>query len=73
MPGSTFAHSPCKPASWTTEISHRTRHITIKVIFPKSRPPRYISIVEQNSQRTHLLEEAFAIEGNSAGTFIKEY
>ena len=47
-----------KTGFWATEISHRTRHITIKVVFPKSRPPRYVSIVEKNSQKTFLLEEA---------------
>jgi hypothetical protein len=51
-----------KTGFWATEINHRTRRITIKVIFPKSRPPRCISVVEQNSQRTHLLGEAATVQ-----------
>jgi hypothetical protein len=42
---------------WATEITHRTRHITVKVIFPKARPPLSTSIFERNSQRTRLLDE----------------
>jgi hypothetical protein len=51
-----------KTGFWATEISHRTRFITIKVIFPKSRPPRSVSIVEKNSQRTKTLEEAAIVQ-----------
>ncbi|MBU1683700.1 hypothetical protein KJ742_07205 [Patescibacteria group bacterium] len=51
-----------KTGFWTTVISHRTKRISNKVIFPKSRPPRYVSIVEQNSQRTHLLGEAATLK-----------
>jgi hypothetical protein len=51
-----------KTGFWATEISHRTRRVTVKVIFPKSRPPRNVSIIEKNSQKTHLLEEAATVQ-----------
>jgi hypothetical protein len=40
---------------WATEISHRTKQVKTKVIFPKSRPPLRASILEKNRQRTHAL------------------
>ena len=40
---------------WATEISHRTKQVKAKVIFPKSRPPLRASILEKNRQRTHSL------------------
>lgn len=51
-----------KTGFWATQISHRTRRMTIKVIFPKKRPPRGISIVEQNSQRIHFLGETATVQ-----------
>ena len=32
---------------WETEIRHRTKQIKISIIFPKSRPPKVVSLVEQ--------------------------
>ena len=40
---------------WGTAISHRTKNITIKVVFPIDRSPLHVSIFEKNIQRTHLL------------------
>jgi hypothetical protein len=51
-----------KTGFWATEISHRTRRVTVKVIFPKRRPPRNVSIIEKNSQKAHLLEEAATVQ-----------
>jgi len=40
---------------WGTAISHRTKKVIVKVVFPKDRPPLHISIVESNLQRTRDL------------------
>ncbi len=40
---------------WGTAINHRTRKVTIKVVFPKDRSPRRVSIFESNLQRTTVL------------------
>ena len=42
---------------WATEISHRTRQAKTQIIFPKSRPPLSITIVEKNRQRTRKLSK----------------
>jgi hypothetical protein len=44
-----------KNGFWATEINHRTKHIRIHVILPKSRPPTRTSIAEKNHKRTHIL------------------
>jgi len=40
---------------WETDVTHRTRHLKMNVIFPKSRPPRCATLVEGNRQRSHNL------------------
>jgi hypothetical protein len=40
---------------WGTSINHRTRMISVQVIFPKGRPPFAASVYEKNSQRTRIL------------------
>ena len=40
---------------WETEIRHRTKQIKISIIFPKSRPPKAISVVEQLRRRRRQL------------------
>ena len=40
---------------WETEISHRTRHVKIEVIFPRDRPPLRLSVVEGTRQRAYPL------------------
>jgi len=40
---------------WETHVKHRTRHLKINVIFPKSRPPRRATLIESNRQRSHNL------------------
>ena len=40
---------------WGTDISHRTKHIKVNVIFPKSRPPLHLSFEENNPKRSHIL------------------
>lgn len=37
---------------WGTEISHRTKRAIVKIIFPKDRFPREISIYEKNKQKS---------------------
>lgn len=38
-----------------TEINHETRNVSISVIFPRNRPPRRVTLVEQNATRTTAL------------------
>ena len=40
---------------WSTDVSQRTKHIKVNVIFPKSRPPIRLAIEESNRQRTRAL------------------
>jgi len=40
---------------WGTAINHRTKKVTVKVIFPKDRPPVHASIIESNLQRRRIL------------------
>jgi hypothetical protein len=42
---------------WGTAISHRTKKVTVRVVFPKDRPPLHASIVESNLQRPQTLEK----------------
>lgn len=42
---------------WGTAINHRTKKVTIKVIFPKDRHPLHVSITESNFRRTQILGE----------------
>ena len=37
---------------WETDVSSRTRHMKVRVIFPKSRPPQSVRLVENNIRRT---------------------
>lgn len=38
-----------------TEINHRTRSVSVSVLFPHNRPPRRVTLVEQNATRTTAL------------------
>ncbi len=40
---------------WGTAINHRTRKVTVRIVFPKARPPLHVSITESNLQRTKSL------------------
>ncbi len=44
---------------WETEVSHRTRHLKISVIFPKTRPPLRAWLVEILRRRKRTLKEEF--------------
>ena len=46
---------------WCTDISHSTSHIKIQVIFPKSRPPKKVVIVETNEQKEKSLEKGISL------------
>jgi hypothetical protein len=57
---------------WASEISHPTDKITMRVIFPPTRPPLSASILEKNRQRsTSLGRENFLAlpDGNSEITW----
>ena len=45
---------------WGISINHRTNKVTIKVIFPKNRPPRNVSVTESNLQRNSVTWEKIA-------------
>src|SRR5687767_13879319 len=50
-------HGFLKPTGfWGTGIRYKTKKVTVKVIFPKDRPPMRASITESNLQRTRILE-----------------
>ncbi len=40
---------------WETDISHPTRQVTTKVIFPRERPPLRVALVENIRQKTTLI------------------
>jgi len=40
---------------WETDVSSRTRRMKVSVIFPKSRPPQNLRLVEKNIRRTRNL------------------
>ena len=44
-----------KTGFWGTGIRHRTKKVTVKVIFPQDRPPIRASVTESNLQRTQIL------------------
>jgi hypothetical protein len=44
-----------KTGFWGTGIKHKTKKVTVKVIFPKNRPPLRASVTEGNLQRTQIL------------------
>ena len=41
--------------SWATFIQHKTKHMKVKVVFPKSRPPQRVTIIEYKSRRAFTL------------------
>lgn len=41
---------------WETDVSSRTKNMKVRIIFPKSRPPHRVRLVENNIRRTSLLE-----------------
>lgn len=40
---------------WSTDITHRTQHVRINLIFPHKRPPKRAVIVESNRHKTQQL------------------
>lgn len=40
---------------WGTAVNHRTKKLTVKVLFPKRRPPLSASAFETNLQRSRIL------------------
>jgi hypothetical protein len=44
-----------KTEQWETDISHPTKRLKIQAIFPKSRPPISVSLIENTRQRTKKL------------------
>jgi hypothetical protein len=47
---------------WETHVTHRTRCLKINVIFPKSRPPRSTTLIEQSRQRSQSLGKSTQVE-----------
>jgi hypothetical protein len=47
---------------WETHVKHPTRYLKIDVIFPKSRPPRRMKLIEGNRQRGHVLGNSTRVE-----------
>jgi len=42
---------------WETEVSHRTRSLKIQLVFPRSRPPLRVMLLEGGSQRSQVLPD----------------
>ena len=40
---------------WETHVTHRTKHLKISIVFPRTRPPRHTVLIEGNRQRSHDL------------------
>lgn len=40
---------------WQTEVNHPTHRLSVSVIFPKSRRPKQLTLIEQNSTNTYPL------------------
>jgi hypothetical protein len=38
-----------------TEINHTTRHLSVSVVFPRSRSPKRVTLIEQNSGKSQVL------------------
>lgn len=47
-----FLDSDC---FWTTDVSNRTKHIRVSVIFPKGRHPNKLTLVENHQRKTRNL------------------
>ena len=47
---------------WETHVTHRTRRLKINVVFPKSRPPRSTTLIEQSRQRSYSLGKSAQVE-----------
>ncbi len=43
---------------WETEVSHRSRHLLVRLIFPKTRPPVRVWLGEYLRRRTRLLDDS---------------
>lgn len=41
---------------WETTVSHRTQQLLVQIIFPKSRPPLRLSLIESIRRRTQSLD-----------------
>jgi len=42
---------------WETHVKHPTKHLKVSVVFPKSRPPLSVVLIENDRQRSHNLSE----------------
>lgn len=51
-----------KTGFWATKVSHRTRQITVHIIFPKTRHPLSAAITERNSQKTYTLDAGLKMQ-----------
>ena len=44
-----------KDGFWETSVTSRMKRLRVKVIFPKTRPPLSVSLIESNSRRAYVL------------------
>jgi hypothetical protein len=40
---------------WGTDICHSTDHVKVQAVFPKSKPPKKVEVIEKNRRRTKVL------------------
>jgi hypothetical protein len=44
--------------NFQTQVDHPTQTLSISVIFPRTRHPKYVTVIEQNMKRTYTLGQA---------------
>jgi len=58
---------------WGTGIRYRTKKVTVKIVFPKDRPPLSASITESNLQKTRILgKDVYKLLSNGRTMIIWE-
>ena len=57
---------------WSTTISHETDQLRTQVIFPASRPPRRVRLIEYSRRRSRLLKQS-AIRQLADGRYVARW
>lgn len=53
---------PHERESFQVEVNHKTRHLTMSAVFPKSRQPKRVMLIEQNRNRATALGAEHIVE-----------
>lgn len=49
---------------WETAVDHRTRRLQINVIFPATRPPQRIYIIEKSTKKAKMIRDEELVQGS---------